>query len=381
MWKLHAPYLDLSHRMATDVDLVILGAGPAGCATALAAIAAGVERVAILDRPTHQAFRVGESAAPDVVAKLRRLGISDDLEARGHRPCYTNLSLWAGERRFDDFLHRSTGDGWHLDRERFDEDLRLACCERGAQLLTPAVLESLRWNSGEWQLKTTCQGKQHLLNCRYLVDASGRRAALCRRLGIERKRLDDLVAVACKGPNAGKLEGITLVESVADGWWYATRLPDGSALLALMSDAALVRRKGLRNPETFYALWARTEELQQWLPPTRQHTLSLGCFAAYSGFVTEAAGPGWLAVGDALAALDPLTSSGISNALGDGLAAAPVITDWLHGNSLQAAEQYALRANRGINCFLREWQGQYGLERRWSDHPFWARRREAATAD
>lgn len=360
--------------MATDLDLVILGAGPAGCATALAAIAAGVERVAILDRPARQTFRIGESAAPDVVAKLRQLGISDDLEARGHRPYYTNLSLWAGERRFDDFLHRSTGDGWHLDRERFDEDLRQASCERGAQLLTPAVLESLRWDRGEWQLQVTYQGKPHLLSCRYLVDASGRRAALCRRLGVERKRLDDLVAVACKCPNAGRLEGVTLVESVADGWWYATRLPDGSALLALMSDAAVVRRKGLRNPETFHALWAQTEELQQWLQPP-QHALSLTCFAAYSGFVTQAAGPGWIAVGDALAAFDPLTSSGISNALGDGLAAAPVITDWLHNNGLQAAERYALRANRGINRFLREWQGQYNLERRWSDHPFWAHRR------
>ena len=376
MWRLHAPYPDLSHRMGTDFDLVILGAGPAGCATALAAIAAGVERVAILDRPASQAFKVGESAAPDVVAKLRLLGISNDLGARGHRPYYTNLSLWAGERRFDDFLHRSTGDGWHLDRERFDEDLRQASGEKGAQLLTPAVLESLRWDSSEWQLQITYQDKQHLLSCRYLVDASGRGATLCRRLGVERKRLDDLVAVACKWPNAGRLEGITLVESVADGWWYATGLPDGSALLALMSDASVVRQKGLRNSEAFYALWGQTEELQQWLQPSRQHALSLTCFAAYSGFVTQAAGPGWIAVGDALAAFDPLTSSGISNALGDGLAAAPVITDWLNRHDLQAAEQYALRANRGINRFIKEWQGQYSLERRWSDHPFWAHRRE-----
>ncbi|GAA0569045.1 tryptophan 7-halogenase [Halomonas salifodinae] len=376
MWRLPAPYPGLSPRMATDFDLVILGAGPAGCATALAAIAAGVERVAILDRPTRQAFRVGESAAPDIAAKLRLLGISDDLSARGHRPYYTNLSLWAGERRFDDFLHRSTGGGWHLDRERFDEDLRLASCERGAQLLTPAVLKSLRWDSGEWQLKITYQGKRHLLSCRYLVDASGRGASLGRRLGIERKRLDDLVAVACKLPSAGRLEGMTLVESVADGWWYATRLPDGSALLALMSDVAIIQQKGLRKGETFSALWAQTEELQQWLQPSRLPTRSLTCFAAHSGFITRAAGPGWIAVGDALAAFDPLTSSGISNALGDALAAAPVITDWLHRSGLQAAEQYAFRANRGINRFLREWQGQYGLERRWSDHPFWARRRE-----
>ena len=376
MWRLHAPYPDPSHRMATNFDLVILGAGPAGCATALAAIAEGVERVAILDKPARQAFKVGESAAPDVVAKLRLLGISNDLGARGHRPYYTNLSLWAGERRFDDFLHRSTGDGWHLDRERFDEDLRQASGEKGAQLLTPAVLESLRWDSSEWQLQITYQDKQHLLSCRYLVDASGRGATLCRRLGVERKRLDDLVAVACKWPNAGRLEGITLVESVADGWWYATGLPDGSALLALMSDASVVRQKGLRNSEAFYALWGQTEELQQWLQPSRQHALSLTCFAAYSGFVTQAAGPGWIAVGDALAAFDPLTSSGISNALGDGLAAAPVITDWLNRHDLQAAEQYALRANKGINRFIKEWQGLYSLERRWSDHPFWAHRHE-----
>ncbi|MBB3140189.1 flavin-dependent dehydrogenase [Halomonas organivorans] len=335
----------------------------------------------MLDRPARQAFRVGESAAPDVADKLRRLGLSDDLEAGGHRRYYANLSRWAGRRGYDDFLRHSAGDGWHLDRERFDEALRLACRARGVTLLTPSVLEAVRWSEGEWRLEVAHSARHHALRCRYLVDASGRRAALCRRLGVERRRLDELVAVACQWPSAGRLEGITLVESVAEGWWYAAPLPDGSALLALMSDAGLVRRQGLRHGDTFQALWAQTEELQQWLPAPSRLDVTLHCFPAHSGFVTRAAGPGWLAVGDALSSFDPLTSSGISNALGDGLAAAPVIADWLDGNGREAARQYARRANRGIGRFLQEWQDQYRRERRWSDHPFWSRRQGLMPAD
>ncbi|MFG6175812.1 hypothetical protein ACGTN6_01090 [Halomonas sp. THAF12] len=82
-----------------------------------------------------------------------------------------------------------------------------------------------------------------------------------------------------------------------------------------------------------------------------------------------------------MATFDPLTSSGISNALGDGLAAAPVIAAWLDDNGLEAARQCAQRANLGIGRFLQEWQDPYRREQRWSDHPFWSRRHDVMPVD
>lgn len=358
----------------TECDVVIVGAGPAGSATALALLGAGVERIAIIDSPKPRPFSIGESAAPDVAAKLRLLGCPDNLAERGHTPYQANLSLWGGERRFDDFLHRATGHGWHLDRARFDRDLREQAVQRGARMLRPARVEHLDFESGHWQLMAQQDQRTHRIRTRYLVDASGRHSALARQLGAERNRIDTLTALAWTVPDGTPLTGITLVESCTEGWWYATGLPGGQGLISLMTDADLIRRNNLREPDTVWRLWQGSSELRHRFPPSDPGSIEPVAFAAHSGFLTQPAGPGWIAVGDAMAAFDPLASAGIANALGDALAAVPVILGWLERQSLDPAEAYADRANAGIDRFLRERRLQYGRETQWADRPFWQRR-------
>ena len=360
----------------TECDVVIVGAGPAGSATALALLGAGVDRIVLIDNPKPRPFSIGESAAPDVATKLRLLGCPDNLAERGHTPYQANLSRWGGERRYDDFLHRATGHGWHLDRARFDRYLCEQAVERGAQLMRPAKLESLDVEAGHWQLMVQQQQQTHRIRCRYLVDASGRHSTLARQLGAERKRLDTLTALAWTVPDGASLNGISMVESCAEGWWYATCLPNGQGLMSLMSDADLIRQHTLRDSETLTTLWRHSVELKRWLSPNDTASIDPVAFAAHSGFLTQPVGPGWIAVGDAMAAFDPLASAGIANALGDALAARPVILGWLEQQSLEPAEAYADRANSGIERFLREWLLQYSRETQWLDQPFWQRRRK-----
>ena len=83
-------------RPRREVDVVILGAGPAGSAVALELKRAGVAKVVLVDRPARRPFRIGESAAPSLGPLLRRLGLDDRLDCHGHRPCYGNRTFWGG---------------------------------------------------------------------------------------------------------------------------------------------------------------------------------------------------------------------------------------------------------------------------------------------
>jgi flavin-dependent dehydrogenase len=74
--------------------------------------------------------------------------------------------------------------------------------------------------------------------------------------------------------------------------------------------------------------------------------------------------------------LDPLTSSGISGALSDALAAAPAIAGMLDGD-LAAARHYTQRANDSFRRYLAERRQHYALETRWAEWPFWQRRQLA----
>src|SRR5690349_6553232 len=102
---------------ADRYDVLISGAGPAGCATALALVQAGAA-VLLLDRPLNQPFRIGESATPDVAGHLAKLGLKQALD--DHLPYHGNVSLWGSDTpQLDHFLFRAQGHGWHLDRAAF----------------------------------------------------------------------------------------------------------------------------------------------------------------------------------------------------------------------------------------------------------------------
>jgi hypothetical protein len=82
-----------------------------------------------------------------------------------------------------------------------------------------------------------------------------------------------------------------------------------------------------------------------------------------------------MAVGDALMSLDPLSSSGLSGALRDGLEAAGVLLPWLDGGDpAPTGRAWGQRAASAWARYLAQRRQLYGQERTWPDHPFWHRR-------
>ncbi|WP_449228298.1 tryptophan 7-halogenase [Azospirillum argentinense] len=392
------PGTDAADVLAADV--LIVGAGPAGSATALALRAAGVPRVVLVDRAAHgsperAALRVGESATPNVGPLLARLGLPDDLGRLGHRPYHGNLSLWSGDgETADDFLRRGSGHGWHLDRARFDRWLREAAVERGARLLAPATLAGIeRRPEGGWTVGLRDAAGRRSLTARVVVDAGGRRAPLATALGARRRRLDRLIALAvdvavdmeigaapAAGSAGGGFRGRSFVEAVEIGWWYAAVLPGGRAIVTLMTDDDIARAAGLAGADAFRSAWAATARLRDLVPPPEDSPgagAAPAVFSAASQHVDRAVGAGWIAVGDALIGFDPLTSSGIAGALDDALAASDTILRWFSGDGAAArgaAIGYAQRAEDTLRRYLAERTHHYTAGGRWPDAPFWSRR-------
>jgi flavin-dependent dehydrogenase len=351
-------------------DVVILGAGPAGCATALALRAQGIERVLIADRARPASFIPGESATPDIAAVLAALGLDPDLGRLGALPYFGNLSAWCGPPQLSLFGRR--GQGWHLDRTQFEEWLRRETVLRGAPIACPARLQTIARRGDGWDLEIETIGT---VRARVVVDAAGRRAPFATRLGAKRHKLDDLVALAVRIPSAERngLTGFSFVESFADGWWYTAPVPSGECVVMLMTDRDIAQ--SYREPETFVSAWHSAPELSRRIPPP-QHRVRPRIFAAHGGHLDHGAGERWIAVGDALLSLDPLTSSGLSGAFNDGIAAADAIVGMLNGGDPSAA--YSQRADVTLKRYQVGRAAYYGLERRWTTNSFWARRIQPA---
>ena len=105
------------------VDIVIVGGGPSGAATALSLTRGGLS-VSVLERTRYEEMRIGETVAPAIRNPLGALGLWERFLEAQHNPSHANRSAWGSpEIHYQDFIFNPYGLGWHLDRRRFDRML------------------------------------------------------------------------------------------------------------------------------------------------------------------------------------------------------------------------------------------------------------------
>ncbi|TVL91501.1 NAD(P)/FAD-dependent oxidoreductase [Streptomyces sp. SAJ15] len=369
--------------------------------------------------------RIGESLPPAARVPLARLGVLEAVLRDGHAPCHGHRSAWGHSDLADStFLQGPYGPGWHLDRDRFDASLRRAALAAGARLRRGGVSGLARVDD-RWRVTlSTGTGtgtggaaaypgrgpdravrplpgaETRVLHASYVVDATGARARVARRLGARVLATDHLVAVGALLPAADGSDGgggsggsggsqgggashgggatgrsgeerTSLVESVPYGWWYTAPLPRGRRVVMAVTDADLARPAGLRTAPGWWGALRATRHVADLLVGhggrVERTVLSAG-----TSRTVPAAGPGWVAVGDAASATDPLAVRGITAALATGLAAAAAIAADAAGDRA-ALPRYARVVDAVHTEFLHARAAYYQAERRW-DGPFWRRR-------
>ncbi|WP_263101767.1 NAD(P)/FAD-dependent oxidoreductase, partial [Kitasatospora sp. DSM 101779] len=323
--------------------------------------------------------RVGEALPSVARVLLHDLGAGDALLTTGHLTCYANLSAWGSTALGrTDFIDDPNGPGWHLDRARFDHGLLTEARSAGAETASRTAVRAVhRRPDGDWTVALRGHGPARTVRCRWLVDATGRRRALAARCGAARRHTDRLVATCLElpaAPTAGGRAGeaSSLVESAADGWWYTALLPTGARLVAHFTDADLAP-----PPPGDRAAFDRLLDTTRYVaeraaahPPGDGRP---GRAPAHSSHLDTPTGDGWTAVGDAVAAFDPVSSQGILTALHTGTAGALAVHARLDGDTA-ALDAYRRNVDALIAAYRRNHRAVYATERRWADRPFWRRR-------
>lgn len=364
--------------MTERADLIVVGGGPAGAATALALRRRGPARVLLVEASRFDGPRIGESIPPDTRLLLAELGLWESFAAEGHDPCHGSCSSWGSEQLgYNDFLFNPYGPGWHLDRRRFDAWLARAAQAAGAQVRTGTRVSAIeRLAGGGFRVRLSRgEAPGETIEARFIVDATGRPARVARQLGASRLLHDRLTFLyGFFPPGTGRrASSLTMLEAVPYGYWYAARLPDGKLVAAVAGDPEIVREEKLHCLEVWRSRLAGTRHVGGLLEADAAPEESLIACEAPSARLDRAAGAGWLAVGDAASAFDPLAAQGIHKALEDGLRAAEAIGAWLEGDA-QALESYADAIASRFDAYLRNRVYFYSGEQRWADAPFWKRR-------
>lgn len=158
--------------MALSYDVAVVGAGPAGSATAYHA-ARGGRRVLLIDRSCFPREKTcGDAVSPRGVAALHRMGVTGPLgwQVRGAR----FVRQPAGGEWYEDFGAHD-GPGWGCVVRRAELDARLLAAARaaGADVLTAVARDIDVGSDGHGRVTLAGHGERIRVQARAVVLATG----------------------------------------------------------------------------------------------------------------------------------------------------------------------------------------------------------------
>lgn len=358
-------------RLAFDV--AILGDGPAAAATAFPLAKAGA-RVALVSSTRKNTARTGhgECLPPAGNTWLRYFGVAERLRDQGALPIVAQRSCWGSiEIDSSELIRGPYGGGWIVDRAQLDEWLRQAAIAAGAVSLRkrPGPVSRTR---GSWDLATA----EGTASARYLVDATGRAASAAHKLGARTLCPDRLVAIALRArtQRSSDQDRSTYVESAPTGWWYSCRTGPQERIVTWFTDADLLRKTAAGRLRDFHDRLNESVGLKDMLTTHAYDPGSrIEVAIARNSRLDRLHGDGWLAVGDAATAHDPLGGHGILSAMDAGRWAARALVETAKGDT-GAFRLYASFLDERHRAYQRHLARVYSAETRWAGRPFWKRR-------
>ena len=222
-----------------------------------------------------------------------------------HRRLTGIASAWEGRLVETDYLGSADGPAWLVDRAAFDDGLAEAAAAAGVRFIEGRA-------AAEREEGALAAGRTSAAG--FLVDATGRSAALARRLGARTRIEHDLVALwsVAEGEAPLRLDR-PLVERAGEGWWYSVRLDERRTYAALHVPA----RGAARAAEGWTERLLSTRFLAPLLAAAGRFPPPLGSPAG-GARLDPVRGDGWAACGDAALAFDPLSSQGLLGAMAGG---------------------------------------------------------------
>ena len=357
-------------------DAIILGGGPAGTVTAHELSRRGVS-VLVCERNATFASRTGECLSPQAARLLKALKLDHSIaeQTRADGICAEWGSSEPHERHF---IFEADGGSYLLDRARFDRSLAKLALASGTRWLGGVRLAHLAQQGEGWALTFVDKKKVRFdVSCQLIVDATGRGAWISRRVGCKRNSSDSLVAIigvfdpgSVKSHEDRRLH----VQACCDGWWYSSPLPDGSRLVTKFTDRDLVGHR-----ESLLQRWRaeiQAMRLIRSVTAGRSFTGKLAVRCAATSIttpITTSPNAEWIAVGDAAATLDPISSHGISFAVSSGHYGARAAFDYLQGQA-DAVQIFGSLMQAHFNDVQDLILKYYTMEKRWQNERFWNRR-------
>jgi digeranylgeranylglycerophospholipid reductase len=292
-----------------DVDVLVVGAGPAGAVAAWQAKLAAPELDVVLlerDRAVGSPVRCAEGVGD---AGLREFANPDGADWAARR--ITRVIFQAPDDT--EVVVAERGIGWILDRTRFDAFLAAEASRQGAEVLVGAEATAMARNGDDrWHVRVKERGQEEIYRARIVIGADGVETMVGRWAGLDTRvpsrDMESCAQYVLQGiefdPDAIYLQ---FSDAIAPGG-YAWIFPKavgvanvGLGLVALKSDG--------RNARQYLDAW-----IARRFPNGARTGYTVGGVIVHTT-IKKTYAEGVMVAGDAAHMINPLSGGGITNAM------------------------------------------------------------------
>ncbi|PXX58775.1 halogenation protein CepH [Nocardia tenerifensis] len=332
-----------------EVDVLVIGGGPAGAAFATITARAGL-RVRVLEGKKFPRHHIGESLLAMSMPLLDSLGVTEDLDAAGFLRKTGAVFVWGAEHRRIDLEFPEPHRAYQVYRSEFDRLLLAHAARSGASVWQQQWARSVQPHGDDAGLRVVLSdGEQGRVEhrARMVVDASGLFQFTPRRLG-SAQRLSGPHRIAVSGYYTGaeRVSGYqapnVISEASRDGWLWFIPLDATTTSVGFVGDAVDMT---LPPAATLDDQIGTSELIASLLAPAQ--SVRTPRLLRYTNHIV--ADPLWrdgrVLIGDAAFFVDPLFSTGVHGALYSGTSAASATVSFLKDGLPEAelAEWYDRR--------------------------------------
>jgi flavin-dependent dehydrogenase len=306
--------------VTSRTDVLIVGAGPAGSATAILLAEAGW-KVTVVDRARFPRDKAcSEFMSPATAAALDRLGALAALDAAAAHPAGTQVHGPRGSALTGLFarsvLPAARSSGLAVSRRTLDHALVQRARAAGATVLEGAAVRELLYDGGAvaGAMIEPGDGPPRTIQARLTVGADGLRSVIARRIGRRTHGRPRRIAFVAHVARVRGLGDVAEMHVSANGYVGLNPIGGDVANVALVIPAAAAGAARGDAADFFHRTLERFPGVAGRVDPSRvvREVMVTGPFAARSSRVTT---DGALLVGDAAEFFDPFTGEGIYRAL------------------------------------------------------------------
>jgi menaquinone-9 beta-reductase len=337
--------------MATaPVDVLVIGAGPAGATTAYWLAHHG-HRVTVVERRDFPRSKAcGDVVTPRAVQQLHDMGLAGASD-RWHRHDGVRIGVHGRDRQLDWPSHPHQADhGLVVRRRELDELLAAHAAAAGATLLHghDAIEPIVERGFVRGAVVRSAYGATQRVEAAYLVVADGASSVFGRSLGTFRTRgwpYATAIRSYWHSPRhderyiEASFDLTDRSDNILPGYGWVAPVGDGTVNIGvgLLSTARDFRGTNVANLLDDHVIGLA----ERWgLEPDRPTGVVRIGRIPMGGSVRPTAGPTYVVVGDAAAVASPFTGMGVDTAMETGRVAADVLHEALDSGSPTALQHY-----------------------------------------